>query len=107
MVATLQFSVLGCTHFFVLACHVADSFVADRCCLGKNVTFMNNLYPGPLTALAAFDFSIGSHRFSVTTRQRQDLCAERGTSGATYGPECSRSGFNDQWLGWIWMDMDG
>ena len=54
MVATLQFSVLGCTHFFVLACHVADSFVADRCCLGKNVTFMNNLYPGPLTALAAF-----------------------------------------------------
>lgn len=57
MVATLQFSVLGCI-FFQISWHVADSFdgVHARCCLGKNVTFMNNLYPGPLAALIALIF---------------------------------------------------
>ena len=42
-----------------------------------------------------------SYRIVTWRRRRQDLCAERGTSGATYGPECSRSGFNDEWLGWV------
>lgn len=64
MVATLQFSVFSGTFF--CSC-VADGFdgvhpVHPRCCLGKNVTFMNNLYPGPLAALIALIFHGFSYR---------------------------------------------
>lgn len=65
----------------------------------------STLVPWPPWLLWSFH---GFRSRIVTSRhRRQDLCAERGTSGATYGPECSRSGFNDGWLGWVLMGMDG
>lgn len=64
--------------------------------------------PWSLDRLDSFDFSmVFSYRIVTSRRRRQDICAERGTSGATYGPECSRSGFHDGWLGWVLMGMDG